>query len=160
MTIAEIKAELQEVFEGTPWYGNSLSTYLQEISPEVLVFTFEGSHSIGQILDHMVVWRNFVLDKLAGRDTTIEVGAEEDWEHRSYTEKDLSRLFGAIRATQKSLIRTLDGETDDLLHTSVPGKEYSFAYLLKGLIQHDIYHLGQLYLLIKIAKGENTGKNH
>ncbi|MEO9475028.1 MAG: hypothetical protein ABJG41_05825 [Cyclobacteriaceae bacterium] len=69
--------------------------------------------------------------------------------------------IGLIKATQKELIQNIDRSDEALLNKTVPGKDYTFAYLIKGVIDHDIYHLGQLYYLISAAKkaNENSGKD-
>lgn len=147
MKLQELIEQIHEVFEGEPWYGNSISTYLQEIKPEYLDNQLQGSHTIGQIIAHMITWREFVIDKLRGKANTIEVGSAEDWDRKSYTQVDKNELFIRFKTTQKALIQLLQEKDDAILTQTVPGKSYAFEKLLTGIIQHDIYHLGQIYLL-------------
>ena len=147
MKLQELIDQVNEVFEGTPWYGSSVSAYLQEIKPEYLNYNFKGTHSIGQIIEHMIRWREYVIDKLRGVENTLEVGAPEDWGVTTYSENGTSELFARFRNTQKMLVHLLAEKDDTLLTQYVPGKSYTFAKLLTGIIQHDIYHLGQIYLL-------------
>ncbi len=151
MTVNEIIEELGEVFEGSPWYGNSLSAYFQQIHSGMLNHAHQGGHSIGQILEHMIVWREFVVDKLDGKRTTMEVGGDLDWAGRVYTSNDKNGLYSRLKATQKQLLEKLRTKEDSLLTDLVPDKTYTYGYLLKGLVQHDIYHIGQLFLLISGA---------
>lgn len=152
MTVNEIIEELGEVFEGSPWYGNSLSAYFQQIHPAMLNHSHLDGHSIGQILEHMIVWREFVLDKLDGKLNTMEVGGDLDWAGRVYSLEDKNALYSRLRSTQKQLLEKLRTKEDNLLTNAVPDKAYTYGYLLKGLVQHDIYHIGQLFLLISGAK--------
>lgn len=169
MTIKEITASLHEVFEGNPWFGKSLSTYLQEIEANMLNFSIEQTNSIGQILDHMILWREFVMDQLRDLETVepddLSSGESyiqsQDWYDKKYKSSDKNILFAKIRASQKTLISLLNDTSDAMLSKLVPGKTYTFEHMLQGIIQHDIYHLGQLFLLISAAKraNENAGKN-
>lgn len=147
MNLQELIDQVNEVFEGDPWYGNSISAYLQEIKPEYLNNRFEGTHSIGQIIAHMIRWREYVIDKLRGVENVLEVGSEEDWDFSGYSTNDTNELFARFRNTQKTLVQLLNEKDDAQLKLRVPGKSYDFAKLLTGIIQHDIYHLGQIYLL-------------
>ena len=47
----------------------------------------------------------------------------------------------------------LESTGDDVLQLIVPGREYSFDYMLDGLVQHSAYHAGQIAMLKRA--GEN-----
>ncbi|WP_258103782.1 DinB family protein [Marinoscillum sp. MHG1-6] len=157
MTINETIKDLNEVFEGTPWFGQSLSSYIQEIKGDELNFSIDGGNSIGEILNHMIHWRQFVIDKIQnphGGTETWSIGQtnEADWPKKKYLPSDKDLLVGKLRETQKILIQTLEETPDDLLKEKVIGRDYNFEHMLKGIIHHDIYHLGQLYMLISHTK--------
>ena len=147
MKLEEISRQLTEVYEGQPWFGNSLSTYLQEIEPEALSLNIGHGHSIGQIINHMIEWRKFVILKLQNQPTSLEVGTAQDWSDHKFTADDKTQLYTELKQTQKTLTHMLAVETNELLEQTVPDETYNFEYLLVGIIQHDIYHLGQIYLL-------------
>lgn len=147
MNLAEISHQLAEVYEGNPWFGNSISAYLQAIKPEMLSNRIPNGHSIGQIIAHMISWRRFAIYKLQNNPTKLKVGSEEDWTHREFTPEDKTRLYSEFKQTQKLLLELISAESDELLQQMVPEEEYDFKHLLVGVIQHDIYHLGQIYLL-------------
>ena len=54
-----------------------------------------------------------------------------------------------LRHSQEALIHELSERNDSLLDEQVPGRSYNFYVLLQGIIQHDIYHLGQMVFLKK-----------
>ena len=147
MTRNEIIDQFNEVYEGAPWYGNSVSTYLQSVKPEHLSIKIGNGHSIGQIIAHMITWRKFVIRKLEGDPTNIEVGGPEDWEDHLFTAADKTRLYTEFKVTQKILNDQLNQVDEEFLKKQVPGKAFNYETLLVGIIQHDIYHLGQIYLL-------------
>ena len=70
----------------------------------------------------------------------MEDTSDEAW---SNTLDELRRNHEAMRAA----IRALD---EARLEEIVPGTEYSVYFLLHGVIQHDLYHAGQIALLKKV----------
>ena len=64
----------------------------------------------------------------------------------------------AIENTKKThheLIKAVAGFPDSRLAEQVPGKTqnyYNFYYLFSGIVQHELYHAGQIALLKKAAK--------
>lgn len=149
MQLKDIISQLNEAYEGDPWFGNSISTYLQEVTPDMLNNRRGNGHSIGDIINHMIIWRNYVISKLKYEPTEIRMGSQEDWVTRSYNQEDLTILYTKFKNTQKELNQLLTQKDDSLLSEIVPGKDISFQKLLLGIIAHDIYHLGQIYLLRK-----------
>ncbi len=41
-------------------------------------------------------------------------------------------------------------QSDSILEDPVPGRNHNFRFLIEGMIQHDIYHLGQIGLMAKL----------
>jgi hypothetical protein len=64
----------------------------------------------------------------------------------------------AIENTKKThhgLIKAVAGFPDSRLAEQVPGKTenyYNFYYMFSGIVQHELYHAGQIALLKKAAK--------
>ncbi|MCJ7466791.1 MAG: DinB family protein [Maribacter sp.] len=108
-----------------------------------------GTKSIAVLLGHMIRWRIFVIKKLKGDEVfAIQIDGPSDWpEIRIGTAKEWDDLLGELKETQNTLLRILSLQTDELLERKVPGENFSFRFLLEGIIQHDLYHLGQIALL-------------
>ena len=79
------------------------------------------------------------------------------------TDKDWTPILDFSNEAWKKTIELYKKSTDDLtnailtidddkLDKIVPGHEYTFYTLLHGVIQHDIYHSGQIVLLKKMIK--------
>ena len=47
---------------------------------------------------------------------------------------------------------------EDKLHEKVAGREYDFYIMLHGIIQHDIYHSGQIMVIKKSIPTPNASK--
>ena len=106
------------------------------------------------MVKHMVNWRIFVLNQLRGEpDFDIEIDSDQDWPLiKIANESEWDDLIMELRTTQKELVAILRQINDDFLKRKVPGRKYNFEYLVKGIIEHDIYHLGQIAIIHAIVK--------
>jgi uncharacterized damage-inducible protein DinB len=52
-----------------------------------------------------------------------------------------------LEETQDEILKIMDVMDDEALNTQTLGRTYNLEYLLNGIIQHDIYHLGQIGIL-------------
>src|SRR6478672_5163067 len=57
-----IASQLREVYDGGPWFGKSFITLTGEIPESVVFLKTAGSHSILELLWHMITWREFTVD--------------------------------------------------------------------------------------------------
>ena len=56
-----------------------------------------------------------------------------------------------LKGTHKKITDLLTQKKDDaFLSEIVPNRKYNFRFLLNGLVQHNIYHLGQVAYLKKL----------
>jgi uncharacterized damage-inducible protein DinB len=52
----------------------------------------------------------------------------------------------------------IEQQKDELLLQTVPDRKYNFRKLLNGIVQHDIYHPGQIAYIQKLLR-EKSSKN-
>lgn len=141
MTIKEAEALLRDVWNGSPWYGKSVSELLQGIDYH--------SDAISDIIHHMISWRVFALKNIQGEVYKIDMDSSVDWPKEGHI-----ALEDAIELLEKNLemiISELRNRDDLWLQNIVPGTSYSFEFLIEGIVQHDIYHVGQIALLKKLG---------
>lgn len=144
-----IKELLIRTYEGEAWHGPSVKKVLDTIDVTTAAQRLPGSHNIIELVRHMVIWRQFAIARLEG-DDDYDVIADENWTHIS--ELQAFAWLEAVENLEKSqecLIALLDQMSDDRLCETVAGRPYSYYVLLHGIIQHDLYHLGQIVLLNK-----------
>ncbi|CAL68091.1 DinB family protein [Christiangramia forsetii] len=142
---------LSEVFEGEPWYGDSVMRKLENV-PYVIGYKTcnPESHSAAQIVGHLIAWKTFAIEKLKCNDEfSIEIDTEKDWpDIKVHTQEEWEALKRKLVAAQSEIYKCLNKKEDDsYLEEKVNGKDYDFYSLLNGVIQHDIYHLGQIGLI-------------
>ncbi len=140
-----------QVFEGDPWYGVSLCGALSQIPLEFWDQKPKRvSHSITEYVWHIIDWRKFVIEKVKNNENyNITMNSEEDWRKGVYVRnaEELSLIFNELRQTQQVLCELIVSKEEDWFKTDTTGRTYSNQDMLEGVLQHDIYHLGQLNLL-------------
>ena len=108
-----------------------------------------SSNSIAKIVQHIINWRIFVIEKLKGNYRfDIELNTVDDWPDIVIsTELQWSDQLMKLEETQDEILKIMDVMDDEALNTQTLGRTYNLEYLLNGIIQHDIYHLGQIGIL-------------
>ena len=146
----QIIIALSEVFEGNPWYGDSVMRKLENI-PFITgdMNCQPQSHSVAQIVGHLIAWKTFALEKLKlNSDFDIDIDSNKDWpEIEINSAKEWEGLKQELVSVQSELYKFLDDKEDKFLDEMVDGRTYSFEYLLNGIVQHDVYHIGQIGLI-------------
>lgn len=140
-----------------PFFGSGLEESLERI-PEADLHRPVGHRTIAQLLEHMLVWRRDLGQRLLGEPREkIEIGSPEDWpDGAGKTKADFLAEF--VTTTDK-IKRGLDAfdldKQNEQLH---PDYDYTYVNVLEGGIQHDIYHLGQINLIAALLKQEDRRK--
>jgi uncharacterized damage-inducible protein DinB len=157
--IARIVDELQREHEGDPWHGTPLRTLLAGITPEVAsARPIRSVHSVWEIVLHMTAWKNEVRKRLGGAAATIP--EEGDWpEVPAPTAEAWQSAVSRLERAHADLIEAVKKLPDSQLHqpTNDPrnretGSGVSHYVLLHGIVQHDVYHSGQIALVRKGAE--------
>lgn len=142
--IAEISSLVKRVFNGKAWHGPSVMGVLKDVDDGIAKKKIGTSHSIVQLVLHMVSWRTFVTKRLVG-DTTFEISDADNFPE----ETDWPTALKKLEQSQAELLKAIDAANNSLLHEPVASRKYDFFVLLHGIIHHDIYHIGQIQLIKK-----------
>lgn len=143
---------LQQVNSGEPWFGKAVYTILDEIDPAIVhQKPNENSHSLIQLLYHMITWAEFVLKSI------VKTGKEEiaaieqmDWREIDPAIHSWQKGLAEFKNINEQIIALLEKKDDDFLKEMVEHRKFNFRFMLNGLIQHNIYHLGQVAYLKKL----------
>ena len=142
--------ELEQVISGDPWYGSSVSKIIEAVDPRIVFFRIGNSHSIAEILLHMIAWTEETQSRLEGNEASQPFRG--DWsDTESYSWLELIGLFllaneHLVHAIAKMDESSLSEQTIDLRDPAM-GTGVNNEELIRGLIQHHIYHSGQIALL-------------
>jgi uncharacterized damage-inducible protein DinB len=150
---AQIANQLHRAFNGDAWHGDSLFEILDGVSAvEAAERGIAGAHTIWELILHIAAWDRAVLRRLRG--SAIELSDAENFPPVSDTsDKAWHKALANLRSVHQELIDAVAALPDSRLYEMVPGKEgahYTFYYMLHGVVQHELYHAGQIALLKKI----------
>jgi len=154
--IVRIIDQLEREHSGDPWHGSPLSQILDGVSPTAAsARPVPGAHSIWELVLHMAAWKNEVRHRLAG--SPAAEPPEGDWPAvgevnevawmQARERLDLAHrlLVSAIREFPEArLYEATNDHRDRALGIGV-----TYYELLHGLVQHDVYHAGQIAVLKK-----------
>ena len=138
------------VLNGNAWHGDAAWPVLDSISvQEAAARPIPGAHTIWEIVMHMIFWENVATQRLAGlRAGLVEelnfpampAASGENWH------KTLGQFRDSNRAFRRALAK-LDADKLDELTAAGKRTFYGEAH---GILEHHVYHLGQIVLLKKM----------
>ena len=139
-------------FHGGAWHGPSLLELTKGLKVKTAAFKAGNIHTIAELIYHITSWRLFVLKKIQGDAVyTIDNEKLNFGDIRKVDEFELEALMMELTLSHDELVRALEEKDDLFLQAVVPGAEYTFDTLLNGIIQHDVYHSGQIAVIKKLA---------
>jgi uncharacterized damage-inducible protein DinB len=141
--------QLKRAFEGEAWHGPSVLEALEGVTWKgALQKPIPQAHSIWEIVLHMTAWEDIVRRRLLGE--SPDITDEENWPVlENPGPADWPRALEGLKAGHLRLRETAASVRDDLLDSSPTGKHSTRYVLLHGIIQHDLYHAGQISILKK-----------
>lgn len=138
---------LQNAFDGAAWHGASIMEILNKITSKQAFKPSEHIHRICELVQHIIAWRVFAISRLEG-DAFYEVSQSENWKiFKNPDEATWEEIIADLAESQKNIISALEKISDERLYDEVEGKAYDYYTLIHGVIQHDLYHLGEIALL-------------
>src|SRR6266542_6555740 len=139
--IERLLIQLNAAYGGPAWHGPSLRELLDGVTEEqARARPIANAHSILEIVVHVQAWMDAVSERLAGSER--ELTTEEDWSDVARTSWPavLDELDNAESRVCDAVARLRPEDLDK----PVAGKRYSVYVLVHGLIQHNLYHAGQI----------------
>ena len=151
--IERLKLQLTEFYDGSNWVTDSFSKRVLSKKPQHALMQIQGfNHSVAALVGHIAAWRNFAYQKLSGNDKyDIIERSSVNWPD----EIDWNVMVEQFGSCHHDLIKAIDEFPVERWNTTVPGRNYSFVYLVNGVVHHDYYHYGQIgSMLAAIEKAE------
>jgi uncharacterized damage-inducible protein DinB len=150
--IERIRDQLKRSHEGKAWHGPSVREALEGISAEqAAARPLAAGHTIFELVLHMVAWRNVARRRLEG-ERIESLPDKEDFPPVVVSGEDAWKL--ALAKLDESFARldeAISGFEESRLEDPVPERGQSYYTMLHGVIQHNLYHTGQIVLLRKAS---------
>ncbi|MCE7056759.1 DinB family protein [Algoriphagus sp. AGSA1] len=150
--------QLLELQNGKLWMGDNFQRKTDSIT-EQQAFTKPSLtlHSVAEIVAHLTAWSDDLILKI--RDGT---GKLQDNDDRNWPDNDILKKLGWNEIRRKyqdsiSQVIVLLKEKDDSFLTEKYydqdfKTEFDYSFVINGILQHNIYHLGQMGIIIKLVK--------
>jgi uncharacterized damage-inducible protein DinB len=145
-----IAKQLKRAHEGHAWHGPSLEELLGGVTAaQAAARPVQDAHSIWELVLHIEAWERVALRRLGGDPAQI-FNTEEDWSGVDAGDEEawrdaLRRLAETNVALRQAIRRLEDSQLDEPIYP-----EMSSRYVtLHGVVQHTLYHAGQIALLKK-----------
>ena len=131
------------------WYAPSLAEVLAKIPPELAAKPpLPGAHSISALLQHLLLWNERV--RLTSATHPLPPWQpEQEWGEPPIPWNELLARWNQSRDQLEARIRNFPVED---LPKQVPGRTYPYEKLLEGMVQHTIYHAGQIAMLLSLLR--------
>jgi uncharacterized damage-inducible protein DinB len=148
--IPRMLEQLRRSFEGESWHGLAVLETLEGVTAEQAAHRHApGLHTIAELVLHMTTWKRAVTERISGR--RMDPTPEEDWP--SAEPLDAARWDAMRRGLVDQHARLVEAvkvlDDSDLDVAPVGG---STRYVqIHGVVQHDLYHAGQIVILTKLA---------
>lgn len=162
--VDRIREQLQRVYNGDAWYGPSLRAALEGVDAGQAAARPEpAAHTIGEIVLHITAWTREVTRRL--RIGTAQDPEEGDWPAVTAFDKEgWTAILAALEAANEELVQAIAGQDEGQLDERIGdvrdralGSGVSRYVTLHGLVQHHVYHAGQISLLKKAADRMTAG---
>ncbi|WP_373398181.1 DinB family protein [Algoriphagus halophilus] len=136
--------------------GSKFYKKLQQLTPEMAAYKFSPrSNSIWEILNHIIGWREVILQGIPQNGYIspdhnylypVENPTALEWEHTLVRLKD----------SQEDWLEFLKNLEKSIFERPFGDKQFNHYELIMGILHHDIYHLGQISLLIRLFNETNN----
>ena len=139
--------QLRRAFHGEAWHGPALTEILSGVTAEeAAAKPLPQRHSIWEILGHVIATKEMVGWRLDGK--SDELTTAQDWPTFTDTsETAWQQTLEQLLVKQAEIEVKVAKLTDEQLLEIVPARDHSFYFALHGLVQHDLYHAGQIAVL-------------
>ncbi|MGH9661722.1 MAG: DinB family protein [Bryobacteraceae bacterium] len=153
MEAHRIADQLRRSLDGTAWHGPALRELLDGVSAEqAAARPIDNAHSIWELVLHIDAWRGAAARGLDG--SPVDLTSAEDWPAvAAASEEDWRRAIETLERNTAAMCDRVAGLEDSDLERQLPPRNYTVYFLLHGLVQHNLYHAGQIALLKKFGPG-------
>lgn len=147
--IYRVLDQMDCVFSGEAWHGPCLIRVLDGLSPEdASRHPIPGAHSVWELVNHITAWKTIADHRLKGE--AVEVSPRLDWPPVwEVSDAEWKRALEDLAESHARLRRAAETLHDAELDQKPAGARESRYILLHGVLQHDVYHTGQIAVLRK-----------
>lgn len=142
--------QLERSFRGGAWHGPALEETLAGVDAATAARRLvPDAHTIWEIALHAGAWMDVARHRVAG-EPADELSPELDWAAPTeLSESGWRATLARLEEAHSSLHAAVIELDDDRLGDPVAGSDPTVRGLLLGVLQHNVYHAGQIAILKK-----------
>jgi len=153
--IDDLIVQLIQIQSGKNWIGINFQQQLKSLTEEEFYHQENSMHSIAEIISHLITWRKETIIKMNTGKGSITEDHPSNWQSndaiKSIGKYQLLRNYEESLAELVALLkRKNDAFLDETYFDTDFKGYYPYSFVVKGMIHHDLYHLGQIGLIIKL----------
>jgi uncharacterized damage-inducible protein DinB len=147
--VQRITDQLRRAYEGEAWVGPCLRGLLDGITAQQAAHRpIPRAHTIWELVLHIAAWESVARRRLT--EEVPDLSPEQDWPPvRDSSDTAWQKALDDLDRGHRELRDAVAALGDNQLHRKVPGQRYSVYFMLHGVVQHDLYHAGQIAILKK-----------
>ncbi len=152
--IDRILDQMDRAFSGDAWHGPPLKSLIDDLLAEdASKHAVEGAHSVWEIVQHITAWNTIVRRELMGE--VLSITSEQDWPPvPELSEAAWRKAVENLVEAHSRLRAAVQGLRDEQLEERPSKRTDNSRYvMLHGVVQHDLYHAGQIAVLKKALGG-------
>ena len=149
--IERILDQLKRAYAGNAWHGPSVREALAGVTAaQAQARPLANAHNIWELVHHIAVWENVGRRRLEGDRAEIEISSLEDWPPADDpTETAWEQAKAALDRGHEALREAITSLDETRLDEPILEGLSTVYVTLHGVIQHDLYHAGQIAMLKK-----------
>jgi len=146
-----VLAHLERAHDGQAWYGPALDELLRDLTPEqVTARPIPGAHNILELVLHISGWLDVLRRRLGGQ--RVDAPDEGDFQRLDRASSEAwTQTLAALHANRERLSKAIEELPESAWQDAVPGKPYNVRFMVTAIVQHSVYHAGQIALLRKLV---------
>jgi uncharacterized damage-inducible protein DinB len=144
-----IREQYERALNGNSWHGDNVWKTLGEVRPEQAFHrVLPDAHTIWELVAHMAFWESQVTRRLRREPELPE--AELNFPRMpAATAENWQLLLEQFRRSNEEFRAALSKVQDSQLDDPLSSPEKSVYIEVHGVIQHHLYHAGQIAILRK-----------
>jgi uncharacterized damage-inducible protein DinB len=152
--ITQIVEELDKIHHGDAWHGLSLREALAGLTAEqAAARPLANAHTIWELVSHISAWEKVWRVRLGGQ--ALSEPQEGDFPQIAEADEvGWMKTLAKLKREHEDLLGAIEKLSDANLEDTVAGQAYSVGFLLRGIVRHHVYHVGQITLLKKAFTGD------
>jgi uncharacterized damage-inducible protein DinB len=152
--VERILDQLRRAYEGEAWHGPSVREALVGVTAQQAhTRPLAGAHTIWELVRHIAVWEDVGRRRLEGDRAAIEISSPEDWPPADdKSEAAWEQAKAALDRGHQALVEAVARVSESRLDEPILEGLSSVYVTLHGVIQHDLYHAGQVAILKKALR--------